>query len=179
MSKQLIFHATRNDILPVISEVEAEHQLKYVPIGLFDEAQSVIFKSLVAKSALGISQHGDWNRDEIHMVLPTAATINYREVPQRRGGMKYAVDLLVNPCAVSVQFGGCYRDEAIIAGRIGMTSREKCALELFSAFERAIKKNMTSRRGVPIGAEAMRLAEEGWRLATNVRMPKSHDFTVI
>src|SRR5437762_10434006 len=110
------FFATRDDLLPVLQEVELHHALKYLECGLFGDAERPVFHSSLELENLGTAVAGDSNREPTFLVLRSEASLKVREVLQRRGALKYAVDQLNNPESIVLKPGGRYGDSVIIAG---------------------------------------------------------------
>jgi len=54
--------------------------------------------------------------------LRAEATPIPRSVPQKRGGVLYAIDQVVNPAPVVVKPGGLFEDSCTIAGQVGLTA---------------------------------------------------------
>lgn len=73
---------------------------------------------------IGFTIYGDWNRIDNYLVVKKDILINIREVPQRTGEIKFAIDQMINPNSIELKLGGIYRekDTVIVAGRIATLS---------------------------------------------------------
>lgn len=160
--------ATHLDYQPVIERVEAHGELKYVEMGLFEDPEPRIVYSGLSLNTLGISSHGDYNFDESYLVIPRNVEIEVRAIPQRRGGIRYALDMSENPAGVSFGPGGLFQDRCLIRGHLNRASDHPDALNLFKHFRREIKKCFVCINGVDwVGSEALKLHEAGLPLKGN------------
>jgi hypothetical protein len=92
------------------------------------------------------------------------------------GGGRYAIDLLVNPKAVSMSTGGMLTDQQLIAGQIGtVATSDTDAVELYSLFARVIRKRFERVKSYYVGTEAARLLDDGVRLSATATSPQAYD----
>jgi hypothetical protein len=170
--------ATRDDLVPVLQEVELRHALKYLECGLFGDAERPVFHSSSELENLGISVAGDSNLEPTFLVLRSQASLKVREVLQRRGGIKYAVDQMNNPESIALKPGGRYGDSAIIAGMVGTVHHDKVAGELMAAFLKAFKARFTRVKSYMVGPEALKLLNLGFRLTKSISSPREFDLAL-
>jgi hypothetical protein len=175
MSKLVPFFAADGDLKEVAAAIEARQRLQYVVAGLFDTPELSIAGSVKAIESFGIAQTGDQAQERSYLVVPANRQINVREVPQRRGGVKYAIDQVQNPATVVMRPGGRFGDVAVIAGQIGTAADDVSALELFKLFEREIKRRFSRVKSHYVGPSAKALMESGARLTMSVRSPAEYD----
>jgi hypothetical protein len=174
-SKAKYFFATRDDLIFVLQMVEEQYALKYIKCGLFDAADRPVYSSFTEIQYLGIAVKGDWNFEDNYLVLFSEATVRVRAVPQRRGGIKYAVDQQQNPESITIKPGGRYADSAVIAGIVGTVHHDKRAEELLAAFIKAFKIRFVKAKSYIVGPEALKLLESGFRLAQSIKSPTEFD----
>src|SRR5439155_1826840 len=124
---------------------------------------------------LGTAVAGDSNREPTFLVLRSEASLKVREVLQRRGALKYAVDQLNNPESIVLKPGGRYGDSVIIAGMAGTVHHDKCAAELLAAFLKAFKARFTKAKSYIVGTEALKLLNWGFRLTKSISSPIEFD----
>jgi hypothetical protein len=174
-SKAKYFFATRDDLIIVLQAVEARYNLKYIECGLFDAADRPVFNSFAEIMNFGIAVNGDSNAEANYLVLRSEATLRVREVPQRKGGIKYAVDQQLNPESITIRPAGKYRDSAIIAGMVGTVHHDDRAEELLAAFFEAFKIHFINAKSYIVGPEALKSLESGFRLTQSINSPTNFD----
>lgn len=175
MSKSIAFFAANEDLKAVAAAIETEQRLKYVLAGLFDTPDLSIAGSAKDVELFGIAQKGDQAQERSYLIAPASREINVREVPQRRGGVKYAIDQMQNPASVVIKPGGRYGDIAVISGQVGTAVDDASALELFKSFEREIKRRFSKVKSYYVGPSAKELMDSGARLTASVRSPAEYD----
>lgn len=179
MSKQSFFFATRLDIENVLLDFEKSFAVDYHLMGLFDEQQSLKLSSLFDDPDLGYTLAGDWNYTSDYIALSKTTELIIRSAPQNNGGVKYEINLMLNPKGVAIKIGGIYKNKEqkniIVAGRVGTISLEPSSLELYSYFSNRIRKNFKKIDSFYVGKEAERKMDEGWRLLTSIGSPAEYD----
>src|SRR5262245_50921977 len=138
MAKQTHIFATRSDLLPGLNVIEAQRPLKYVLHDLYKSPVSKEYSSLVELDELGINKTGDHARGAQYFVFDARNETKMRAVPQRKGGVHYFVD--VDPTSIVFWPGGMYEGSCLISGHIGTALDNRCSLELYREFARAITK---------------------------------------
>ena len=124
---------------------------------------------------IGIPKFGDWIRDLRLMAIPKTMSLVIREVPQKRGGIKYAVDPLENQTSICFQFGGIYQNGILVGGSCGTSFLSDFSLEIYKNFSTKLKKNFKRIEIFYVGKEAEEKLKEGWRLVTDENSPKEYD----
>jgi hypothetical protein len=175
-SKQIHLFATRRDIEPTIRLVEGKSRLKYALCGLFSSRDIRLYSSLLECESLGRAAGGNHSLCDEFLVLDVNAELKIRDVPQRLGAAKYAVDQLWNPVSICFRPGGLFGDEFLICGRIGTASDHPDAVQLFREFSRSITREFRKHRDYYVGPEAFTLRQKGVRLITmHVDEAKEYD----
>ena len=179
MSAQRHFFAAGDDLLPVFESVEANRGLSYTLCGLFPsrELTSVVAGGEIPAlrspapypSAIACPQY---------LVTAAGAPISVREVPQKSGGVLYAIDQLENPESTIIQPGGLYPPHVLLHGRVGTVSSEPFAAQLQRAFASAIAKFFERARAFYVGPEARELWGRGYRLTPNAQSPREYDLAI-
>jgi len=175
-SKQIFFFATLVDIKPVLEEMESLLAVSYYKTGLFDNRDIEFYKTAFDFPNLGYTLHGDWIGTDSYLVMPKEELLYIRNVPQRAGGTKYAVDQQVNPASVTLNLGGQFlkKQDILVAGKIGTISESAFALDYFKKFSSMVKR--FKRIGsFYVGPEAEKKLKSGWRLVTDERRDKAYD----
>ncbi len=172
---QLSFFATKGDLESLLRAVESEQPLQFVVAGLFDSPNIQPMESLLGASNLGSVAGGDANHEPAYLVAGRGIPIEVRPVPQRRGGVKYAVDQLANPKTIAFRTGGVFGKTCLIAGDMGTASDDPSSLELFRLFSKQPRHRFTKIKSFYVGREAGELFDKGWRLTANAKAPSLYD----
>lgn len=175
-----MFFAVLADLEQILKGIESNHSLQYFETGLFDTSDVKHYKSIFELPDLGFTSYGDWNYDRSLLVMPDQSSLQIREVPQKKGGIKYAVDLFSNPVSISLQLGGIYKGKGnvLVAGKIGIVSNNKEALELYKYFSSSIKKAFRKINEFYVGRVAEEKLKSGWRLVLDEGRQKEYDLVM-
>jgi hypothetical protein len=165
-SMQIHLFATRKDIEQGIRLFERENSLKYTLCGLFPSSDVHVYSSLFQIENLGKTTAPNQSLCDEFLVMKCGVELEIRDVQQKSGGVKYAVDQQSNPASVCFRPGGIYHDEFLIAGRIGTASSHPDAAHLFREFGRAATQGFRKQREYFVGPDAFRLYQDGVRLIT-------------
>jgi hypothetical protein len=179
-SKQINFFSTILDLEAILREIENVFDINYFKMGLFDSKDIPSFKSILTLSDLGFTKHGDWNYVDSYLILPENFSLDIREISQKKGGTKYAVDQMVNPKSIELKCGGIYleKENIIVAGRIATISDNAFSQELYKSFSKLITKRFRKIDGFYVGDEAQEKLKLGWRLVTNEKLSKEYDLLI-
>jgi hypothetical protein len=176
-----MFFTTLKDITIIIKEIESAYSLKYFQDELSDEKYFSSFNSAFDIPNLGYTEHGDWNLSQSYFVIPKSEVLSIREIPQRKGGIKYAVDENVNKNNIEFKPCGIYtgKENIIVAGRIATISETEFSQQLYKDFATKIKKNFSKIEEFYVGKEAEQKLRSGWRLVTNEKLAMGFDLKII
>jgi hypothetical protein len=179
-SKQIIFFSTILDLEIILKEIEDSFDVNYFKMGLFDSKDIPRFDSILTLPDLGFTKYGDWNYADSYLILPEDISLNIREVSQKKGGTKYAIDQMVNPKSIELKCGGIYleKENIIVAGRIATISDNVFSQELYKSFSKLITKKFKKIDGFYVGDEAREKLKLGWRLVTNEKLSKEYDLLI-
>lgn len=175
-NKQLFFFATLSDITPVLTSIDLTFSVKYYETGLFDEKKRDYYTSALSLPDLGVTTHGDWNTTRSFLVIPAEVDLNLRAVSQRAGGVKYAVDQLVNPNSVVISLGGKYlkKSDVIVAGKVSTVSDTLFSQDYIKTIGLNMKK-FKKIDGFYVGSESEANLRRGWRLVLDEGRRKEYD----
>lgn len=179
-SKQIMFFALSEDIENIMQDFESINEIEYFRTGLFDNRNIPIYNSVCDVPNFGYTFSGDWNRIDNYLIIKKSTTLNIREVYQSAGGLKFAVDQMVNPKSIEIKVGGLYKEieNIIIAGRIATISDDLDSLFFFKLLSSKIKKEFKKNGPFYVGSLAQEKLKLGWRLVTNVKAPKEFDLVL-
>jgi hypothetical protein len=168
-AKQTHFYATYDDIAEVLQLFEAEGHVLYVQTGLFDSDTPQIFETFRAINSLSVSVDGDANLVPGYLIVNERHHIAVEKVPQRVGGLKYAIDQGVIPDSLYFQSGGVLSDKIIVPGRIGILRQTAISTNLYNSFARIMKKDFNKVKSYYVGRQAHTLWREGMRLGISLK----------
>ena len=180
-SKQINFFATKNDLTPLAENIESAFELQYVEMGLFDESRIGKYTSFSAIPGVGLTKcHSSPTKDHRYMVVPRELAITVREVPLRKGGMKYAIDPMLNGSCVELSPGGIFvgKENVLILGRCGVVSSDDFSNRLYRKISLAIKRDFRKIGWVFVGKEAEEKLRIGWRLVRDEKLPRDMDLAL-
>ena len=169
------FFATPDDLDPVFARVEAKWSLSFAPTGLFETYQVAPFSSGGSLPTLRAPAAKSAAECATYLVTRAGTPINVRSVPQRTGGMLYAVDQLANPDSVTLTHGGLCSPGVLISGRVATVSSTPFAKQLQTAFSNAIGKFFTRVNAYYVGPAALELLRQGCRLTHSATSPREYD----
>jgi hypothetical protein len=179
MTTRRHFYATTEDLLPVIEQVESKLSVAYVEAGLFESAAIAAFRGGVelptlhkrAPTESAISGYR-------YLVTFSDVTPQIREVHQRNGGSRYAVDQLANPDSVIFQHGGFWNPGVLLYGCVSTVSNSSNSLRLHRAFSSAIAEHFTRIKSFYVGDKARSAMLSGCRLTIAASSPSEYDLAL-
>jgi hypothetical protein len=170
------FYATREDLLPVMEKVGCKHRVAYTLMGSSESSELTTFYSGAVIPTLGSpAPHANASAGYSYLVTPADVQIVVRELPQRAGGIRYAVDQLADPISITFTHGGFYAPDVLLYGRVATCSNHPTATKLFRAFASAIAKNFIRIRAFYVGPNASELFHRGCRLTIGADSPRDYD----
>ena len=172
---RILFYATRDDLAPVIGSVEAISPLRYALTGLHITSDFSTYPSALEIPRLGQATADSSSACDSYLAVHRDTQIVIREVPQVSGGSRFAIDQLANPNSVRFQSGGVCEGNILIHGLVDTTGVTEEALTIFNHFRKWLKKSFTRRGAFYVGAKALQLKEQGWRLTGAIRSPREYD----
>jgi hypothetical protein len=175
-----MFFATCDDIKGIIQEVENSISLTYYTAGMLDAGEEKKYDSLDQVERLGFTSKGDWNYNRTFLILRTGTEFQKRVVPQKNGGVKFAIDQKENPLSIMISIGGIVENEpnVMIPWKIGTISNNEVSNELYALFVNKVKKKFKKVDVFYLGKIAENNLANGWRLVTNVKLSKEFDLRV-
>lgn len=143
-SKQRHFFATKENLLPVLAAFDSKHQVKYTRTGLQFSPELVVYTSGNSVPTLGMSApHSGAASGFNYLITPVDETIQIRTCRQNSGGIRYAVDQLINPRTICLLHGGFFSPDILLYGKVGTVSDNPIAIKLYRDFCSLITKRFT------------------------------------
>ncbi|WP_145455132.1 hypothetical protein [Gimesia panareensis] len=133
---------------------------------MFDSPAVQTF-SLEQCDDMGVSATGNSITDKGYLIHDESTTIEIREVPQERGGVRYSVDQQMNPQTVGLKAGGTFGEKMVIAGQLGPGTGDATSDELAKMLLKELRKQFTKIKSYYVGNEAESLLDSGARLTIN------------
>ena len=175
MSRVIDVFATRADLLDVLTDVESARPIHYTEAGVFDTPEPAQYGSCLEIPGLGAIRAAEANLAPIFLVTDATISFTIRPVPQKRGGIRYAMDQRVNPDSVALYPGGQFDDRTIVAGSIGTCTDSAASAALLVMIATAIRTKWSEIKSYAVGPEAARILDAGGRLTANLRSPREYD----
>ena len=174
---QIMFFSLKEDMEPIIKNIEKLFEVQYYKSGLFDSNKVSAYPSVFSIQDFGFTAFGNWINSDSFLILPKTVTLNVRDVSQRKGGVMYAIDQMTNPQSVELNLGGIYLEKpnVLVAGWIATISGDSFSIDLFKAFSSSIKKEFVKKNDFFVGKEAKNKLQSGWRLVLDVRRSGEYD----
>lgn len=174
-AKQTFFFAEWADIEPLIKDAESKMDIHYYLTGSFDNPEIQHYMSFEETPSPGRVSHGDWNHHDDYLIMPRDTEVAIREVPQRKGGIRYLVDQLANSKSVALKIGGIFQEGILVGGRLATGSVNEFSLDFYKLLSTMLKKKFTRIGTFYVGKNAESRLREGWRLVTDDKSPKEYD----
>jgi hypothetical protein len=175
MSKVVDFFATRTDLLDLLGHVDVSLPIHYVEAGMFDKPTLTEYVSASQIPNLGTTKASDSNTGERFLLAYRSTPFLVRPVPQKRGGVRFAIDQQANPDTVAFASGGQFDGRTIVSGYIGSCSNSDVSAELFRTLASLIRQRWSKIRSYSVGPEAVILLDSGGRLTANQRSSREYD----
>lgn len=177
--KQLMFHATKEDLTPVLTDIESVFDIKYVKIGLFDENKVIQNNTFLEIEGLGYTEDSFYlSSPNSFMIVEKSNEVNVQGIPQRKGGILFSVDPTENPQSIELTIGGIYTKEknTLIMSRIGYVEENHFSESVYKELTKMIKKSFKKYGFMEwVGPEAEQKLKEGWRLVQDAKRSADYD----
>jgi len=175
MIKQVLFFATKGDLLPVLDAVEGAGALKYVRMGNFTRPELDTFSRGADIPKLGEADADSASSCEAFLVCTANKQIEVRSLTGTHDIRRYCVDQLLNPDTVTFSAGGQWNDDILLYGRVATVSGSPASQALMKRFRSAIRKHFVKVRAFYVGPNARSLLEAGKRLTIAAQSPREFD----
>lgn len=165
------FYIKKIELSNILDELNRNFKIVYVKTGLFDTPEIEPLESPITPSYLNQNINGDWVHNDRFLILPKDSKLVVREIEQKKGGIKYAVDGFKNPESLLIVLGGEYDKDTIIAGEINANIQSDFTNEVLHSFKDKLKSMTKKIKGWYVSNNL----EGHTRLTTNVKSPAAYN----
>jgi|HubBroStandDraft_1064217.scaffolds.fasta_scaffold52372_4 hypothetical protein len=159
----------------LLSTCETSRPCEYTLCGLFLEREPKTARSFKEIPDLGIAIHPTAAANPTYLVSLDGEGIAIREVRQRAGGVRFAIDQLVNENTVALRPDGRYGNDVLLAGQIGTASTSPQSRALFKILANLMRQRFSKMNVFYLGSEALKAWKAGARLTIAVQSPPEFD----
>jgi hypothetical protein len=174
-NKQIMFYATAGDLGWVLSPLEAEKSLQYALTGLFETNEPQTYESYLNIPDFGRASHPTAAANRSFLLFHLGTNLRVREVPQKAGGVLFAVDQTNNEDTIVLRPAGRYGNDIILCGMMGTVSQSVTSKILYGSVGSQFRKNFRKEREFFVGREAFDLWNDGVRLTIGASSPAEFD----
>jgi hypothetical protein len=166
---QINFYATRKDLLDLLDDFESRREVRYAEAGMFDRDDVFVYWTAMEIPNLGAIDAPNPHQGRILLVGGADVQFSMRAVPQRRGGMKFALDQKENPDTVSLLPGGQFDDQTVVAGNFATCTDSAASLALLGLLSQIAKEKWKEIKSYLVGPQAEAVLDAGGRLTAGLR----------
>jgi hypothetical protein len=164
----LNFFCTVDDAVLCMKEAEDQEPLQYHPTASATPSPEPVL-TIAALGPEVLAQH-----EPRFLATRRGEQVRVRRVEPSSGGPWYAFDLLENPDAVMLYFGG-QRGTVLTPGSVSTLGGSSETVSLFKRISRHFKKKCRRVKSYWVGPEALALLRSGWRLTVNETASRIYD----
>ena len=92
-----------------------------------------------------------------------------QRVPQRRGGVKYTIELVDNPGSIVFKPGGMYREECLLNGSVYAETSDESSAKMYGHFRKTFFADFQKIKTFLVGPQASEYLDAGGRLVINAK----------
>jgi hypothetical protein len=175
---QILFYATKQDLAPVLSSLEAQNSLEYTLTGMFDKNRLQTYFSYTDIPNFGQASHPNAIASPTYLVSLRGTALRILEVPQEAGGVCFDISQMLNADTIIFSPGGWYGNDVILYGSIGTVSNSVTSKNLYNLFAKAFREYFRKVQEFYAGTEALNFARRGVRLTIGAASPAEFDLKI-
>jgi hypothetical protein len=177
--KHILFFGLRQDLLPVLHEVECALPLTYTQTGRFLNKSFSSFDQASQIPNLGLATTDSVVNCDTFLVARRHTPIVLRSVSEISAGETFRIDQMLNPDTVAIKPGGARGEEVVLHGRVASISDSQPSQSLMGLFLSAFRKHHFQKiKAFWVGPEAFALLKAGKRLTMSVQSPRDFDLAI-
>jgi hypothetical protein len=170
------FHATADDLLPVLLSVEAKHAIVYTPCGHIHQPTTEHYRTALDLPTLFQPQpYESAVAGPAYLITLAGVEVVLRELSRFEGKDRWAVDQLANPDSTILLHGGMFKENVLLQGEIRTAYKTTVAQRLQRAFDAAVRKHFVKIQAFYVGPAAEALLDSGCRLSAAEQCPPEYD----
>jgi hypothetical protein len=170
------FHATAEDLLPVLVSVETKHAIVYTPFGHFHEPRVNNYRT--ARDLPTLFQPQPYESavsGPTYLITEAGTEVVLEQLSRYDGRDRWSVDQLANPNSTVLRHGGLFKENILLQGEIRTAYKTTVAQRLQRAFDTAIRKHFVKIQAFYVGPAAAMLLDSGCRLTAAEQCPPEFD----
>jgi hypothetical protein len=175
---QTLFYATKQDLAPLLSSLEAQRNLQYTLTGMFDVNRLQTYYSYADIPDFGWASHPNAIGNPTYLVSLQGTTLRAHEAPQEAGGVCFAISQQMNDDTIIFSPGGWYGSGVILYGRIGTISSTVTSKNLYSFCAKRFRERFEKVQEFYAGPEALNRGKAGIRLTIGASSPAEFDLRI-
>jgi hypothetical protein len=172
---QFMFYATAGDLTPVLSLLEAQKKLQYTPMRDVVSDRAKIYFSYADIPDFGRTYDLTAVHNPAYLVALRGTVVQVKSIPQRTGGINFAIDQRLNRDTVTLRPGGMCGYDMLLYGTIGTVSERDASLNLYDFMVEPYLARFVQVNEFFLGPEAFALWKSGVRLTTSATSPTKFD----
>jgi hypothetical protein len=165
---QILFYATKEDLLPILEFAEASKPLQYARTGHYARSKLEVLLNGTSIPELGTANNDSSTGCDSYLILDQSVGVAVRDILQQDGITKYLVDQLVNPDSVVMTAGGARMPDVLLHGRVATASDSPQSQQLMKLFASAFRKRFKKVKALWVGNQALSQLQRGTRLTIAV-----------
>jgi hypothetical protein len=144
-------------------------------MGLFKVNSPQTYPSYVDIPDFGLASHPTAVANPSYLVSSARTAVRVREVPQKAGGVRFAIDPKWNEDTVVFSPGGRHGSNVILYGMVGTVSSSAVSKALYGSFAVPLRKSFRKQHEFYVGPKAFELWQAGFRLTAGAASPLEFD----
>jgi hypothetical protein len=168
---QFMFYATARDLAPVLSLLEARKKLQYTPIRHVVTDKAQIYFSYADIPDFGRTNNPTAIHNPAYLVAPRGTVVQVESIPQRTGGINFAIGQRLNKDTVTLRPGGMCGNDVLLYGAIATVSESDASLKLYDFMVEPYLARFAQVREFFLGPEAFDLWKSGVKLDVSATGP--------
>jgi hypothetical protein len=175
-AKQALFYSSKDDLHNGLKRLEEHCEVSYIRTGLFDAPQLERYSSYKEIENIGISLDGRIESLPTYLIVESDEVVVPKEIPQRRGGVRYSLNSRVFPSSVTFTPSGSFEEKCIIYGTLsGLEATNAKSIMLYKAFEKHVLKGFKKIKSFKVSPQALVGMDSGIRMTCNINAHQSMD----
>jgi len=170
-----MFYATARDLRPVLSLLESKKKLQYTSMHNVESDRPQTYYSYVDIPDFGRTNHPTAVINPSYLVALQGTAVQVRIIPQRAGGVNFAIDQRLNEDTVTLRPGGMFGSNVLLYGSIGTVSESAASLDLYDFVVEPYLALFERVHEFFLGPDAFDLWKSGVRLTTSATSPIDFD----